>query len=525
MLEATLVILNAHIITLDVNRPVAEAIAIREEKIVAVGSNKEIREYASKKTRLIDARNKTIVPGLVDCHVHMTGFGNSLQSLELRNVRSIKNVQRRLAEYASKNPKKRWLLGRGWDQSRFAEKRYPTRWDLDDAVMDKPVFLTRVCGHVSVANTEALQLAGITKETTVEGGKVDLDEESGEPNGILRENALDLVWKVIPKPVQSELEEACALACQNAVEVGLTCVHWMVKSADEMRAIQGLYSRGELPLRVCLGISVELLDQLVDLGFQTGFGDDMVKLGFVKILADGSLGGHTAALKTPYFDKPETKGMLLYAQEELDQLVLKAHKAGLQLAIHAIGDRAVEAVLDTYEKVLRLYPRNDHRHRIEHCSVLNARLIKRMKRLGLIASIQPHFVFSDFWVADRVGDTRARWVYPFKTLLKEGLIVCSGSDCPVEPISPILGVWAATTRKGHLEERLTVEEALKTYTLNAAYASFDENKRGTIEAGKLADLTMLSDDPLIVSADGIKQITVDMTIVGGKIVYVRKQPQ
>jgi hypothetical protein len=200
----------------------------------------------------------------------------------------------------------------------------------------------------------------------------------------------------------------------------------------------------------------------------------MVKIGFVKILADGSLGARTAALEEPYSDKPETAGMMLYTQKKLNRLVLKAHKAGLQLAIHAIGDRAVDVVLKSYEKALKEHPRKNHRHRIEHCSVLNPRLIKRMKRSNIIASVQPHFVVSDFWAADRVGKTRARWVYPFKTLIREGLVVVSGSDCPVEPIDPLLGIWAAVARKSFAEEGLTVEEALKTYTSNAAYASFDE---------------------------------------------------
>ncbi len=523
MLEASLVILNAHVITLDAKRPVAEAMAIREEKIVAVGSNEEIREYMGKKTKMVDAKNRTIVPGFVDCHVHMTGFGYSLQNLELRDASSIRDVQLRLAEYANGNPERKWLLGGRWDQSLFSEKCYPTRWDLDATVANKPVFLTRVCGHVGVVNTEALRLAGITKATAVEGGRVDLDEKTGEPNGILRENALNLIWKILPKHSQRELEEACALACKKAVEAGLTCVHWMVSSAREIRAIQNLYSKGKLPLRVYLGVSVESVEEMTKLGLQTGFGDDMVKIGFVKILADGSLGGHTAALKAPYSDKPEAVGMMLYTQKKLNQLVLKAHKAGLQLATHAIGDRAVESVLNAYEKALKTHSRRNHRHRIEHCSVLNPTLIRKMKRLKLIASVQPHFVFSDFWVVNRVGEIRARWVYPFKTLTQEGLIVCSGSDCPVEPINPILGIWAAATRRNQMEERLTAEEALKTYTLNAAYASFDEDKRGTIEVGKLADLTMLSDDLLSVPVDKIKQIAVDMTLVGGKTVYVKKQ--
>jgi hypothetical protein len=365
-----------------------------------------------------------------------------------------------------------------------------------------------------------MELAGITKGTRVEGGRIDFDEVSGEPNGILRENAQELVLKVIPEPSERELEEACLQACRKAVEAGLTCVHWIVDSADEIRIIQKLCLEGKLPLRVYLGIPVKLLDCLANLGFFTGFGNDMVRVGFVKVFADGSLGARTAALKEPYSDKPDTSGMMLYTQRRLNGVVLKAHRAGLQVGIHAIGDKAIEMSVKAFEKALRVFPR-EHRHRIEHCSVLNSKLIGRMKRLGLVASVQPHFVVSDFWVVERVGVERARWVYPFKTLMKSGLVVASGSDCPVEPINPLLGVWAAVARKSFGEERLTVEEALRTYTVNAAYASFSEDEFGRIEAGKFADFVVLSDDLLKISPEKIRDVRVEMTVVGGKVVYRR----
>jgi predicted amidohydrolase YtcJ len=522
MLNATLEILNANVITLNYEQPRVEAVAVQNGKIIAVGSNQEIRKYIDKETKVIDAKNKTVVPGFVDCHVHMTGFGWSLQTLDLRNVKSIKEMQQKLQEHAEKNPEKGWILGGRWDQEKFAEKRFPTRWDLDKAFADRPVFLVRVCGHLAVVNSKALQQAGITEKTVVEGGEIDLDKATGEPNGIVRENALEIVRKAIPRPSPKELEKVCLIACKKAVETGLTGVHWIVDSADEICVIQKLYSEGKLPLRVYLGIPVDLLDELVDLGLGTGFGNDMFKVGFVKIFADGSLGARTAALKQPYFDKPETSGMLTCTQTKLNRFVLKAHKAGLQLGVHAIGDRAIEAVLRAYSKTLKEFPRENHRHRIEHCSVLNPKLIKRMKRLGLIASVQPHFVVSDFWVVERVGKDRARWVYPFKTLMREGLVVVSGSDCPVEPINPILGVWAAVARKSFAEESLTVEEALRTYTLNASYASYDENKKGTIEVGKFADLTILSGDLDTVSPERIKDIVVEMVLVNGEMVYAKQ---
>ncbi len=519
MSDESLAIVNANVVTMNPKHRKAEAILVIEGKIVTVGLNSKIRSKADRGIRIFDANGRTVIPGFVDCHVHMASFGQSLQQVDLRDAESIGEFKREIRAYADNHPDEKWVLGGRWDQERLVERRYPTRWDLDEVVSDRPVYLMRVCGHVGVVNSKTLQLTGITKDTVVDGGSVDLDKTTGKPNGILRENALELVWRIMPKRRSKELEEACFAACQKAVESGLTCVHWLVTSVDEIRILQKLNAEGRLPLRVCLGIAVELADHLIGLGLLSGFGNDTLKISFVKILADGSLGGRTAALVEPYSDKPDTKGMMLYTQRRLNSLISKVHRAGLQLAVHAIGDRAIENVLKAYEKALREYPRKNHRHRIEHCSILNPKLIKRMKRLDLIASVQPHFVVSDFWSEDRVGKARNRWAFPFKTLKKEGIVVVSGSDCPVENISPILGLWAAVARKSHSEEALTVEDALGTYTQNAAYASFDECRRGTIEAGKLADFTILSDNPFSVAPEDIKKISVAMAIVGGRIVY------
>jgi predicted amidohydrolase YtcJ len=522
MLKDTLAILDANIITLNPKQPRAQAIAMQDGKIVAIGSNREIRKHIGKETRVIDANNWTVIPGLVDCHVHMTSLGRLLRTLDLRNSKSITEIQRRLREYSKKNPEKSWIVGGRWDQEKCSEKRIPTRLELDSAIADKPVFITRVCGHIGVANTKALHIARISRKTRVEGGQIDLDQVTGEPNGILRENALNLVWKILPRESPEELETVCCQACQKALEAGLTGVHWLVESAEEIRVLQKLHRERRLPLRVYLGAPAELLNQLVKVGLNTGFGDVSLKLGFVKMFADGSLGAHTAALNEPYSDKPETKGIMIYKQRQINQLVLKAHQAGLQVAVHAIGDHAIEATLRALEAALKKHPLKNHRHRIEHCSTLNPSLIRRMKKVRLIASVQPHFIVSDFWVSDRLGNARARWVYPFKTLVRYGIMLSSGSDSPVEPISPILGIWGAVARKAFAEETLTVEDALKTYTVNAAYASFDEDKKGKIECGKLADLTVLSEDPMTVPPDAIRKIRVEMVIVDGTVVYHRK---
>jgi hypothetical protein len=522
MSEPAIALLDANVVTLNPRQPRARAIAVRDGRIVEVGSDKQIRKHVCSGTKVIECEGRTIVPGLVDCHVHMLDFGFFLQNLNLRDAKSIKEVQEKLSEHAKMNSQLEWILGGRWDQEKFAEKRYPTRWDLDAAVADKPVFLTRVCGHLAVANSTALRLARISSETKVKGGKVDLEEPTGQSNGILRENAMGLVWKAVPKPGKTNIEKACVLACEKAVESGLTGVHWLATSAEEMRVLQKLHFQGTLPLRVYLGMPAEVLDEVFSLGLLTGFGNEMIKVGFIKILADGSLGARTAALKKSYSDDPRSRGMMLYTQKELCQLVLKAHSGELQIGVHAIGDRAIENVLEAFKKALKKLPCQDHRHRIEHCSILNPKLITRMKRLNVIASVQPHFVVSDFWASDRVGPQRVRWAFPFKTLLKEGVCVASGSDCPIEDISPILGIWAAVTRKDNEDESLSVEEALKTYTLNAAYASFDEGKKGTIEPGKFADLTVLSHDPTKIPPEKIRDVVVEMVIVGGRVVYSKR---
>jgi predicted amidohydrolase YtcJ len=521
-MHADMILINGNIITMDTKKPKAQAIAILKDKIIAVGTNDQIKKLRGKATKIIDLKGKTVVPGFTDTHVHMLGFGASLTSLNLRGVTSIEEMQQKLQEQVKKTPEEKWILGSRWDQEKFKEKRYPTRFDLDKIAPKNPVFLRRVCGHACVVNTKALQIAGITKRTKPpKGGEIDVDPKTSELTGILRENAVDLIEKAIPKLNEEGLEQTCLLACQKAIEEGLTTVHWIIESPTEIRIIQKLRANEKLPIRIYFMIPVEFMKHLTDLGLQTGFGDNMIKIGSIKILTDGSLGARTAALTEPYSDEPKTKGMTLYTQEELNRLFAKAHEANLQLAIHAIGDQAVDMTLKAIEKALAKNPRKNLRHRIEHASVLNEKLIDRIKKLNLIASVQPHFIISDFWIINRLGPKRARWAYPFKTLMHKGILTTGSSDCPVEPISPLLGIYAAVTRNDNLEERITVNEASQMYTINAAFASFEENVKGSIEVDKLADLTVLSRDPEKIALEEVKNIEVDTTIVGGKIVYAK----
>jgi len=519
---ADLVLMDGNVLTMDSSQPSAEAVAVKKDRIVKVGANKEISRWIGNDTKVIDLQGRTVVPGLTDSHIHVGDFGKFLMWIDLKDVDSIEEMQRRIRERAQKIPEGRWIIGSGWDQTRFVEKRYPNFRDLDEASPDNPVVLYHQCGRVCVVNSKALELAGVTKETkSPSGGKIEKAAENGEPTGILRENATDLVWKTIPEPSEEEIMEAASLACKKIVEAGVTSIHWIFTSSTEIPIIQKLRAENKLPLRVYTIIPTNILDQINGLDSLLGSDNTDRNLG-VKVFVDGSLAARTAALRGPYSDDPATKGQLLYSQEELNALVVKVHKANFRLVMHAMGDQAIDMTLTTIEKALMEAPRKNHRYRIEHASVLNKELIQRIKKLGMMVSVQPKCVISEFsvWSAvERLGPERARWLYPLKTLINEGIWVAGGSDCPMEPLSPLQGIQAAVTRQFFPEEQITVDEALRMYTVNAAYASFEETVKGSIEEGKLADLTVLSGDPTAVPPSKIGDIKVKMTIIGGKVVY------
>jgi len=522
---ADLVLIDGNVITLNSSQPSAEAIAIKNTKIVKVGTNKEINLLIGKDTKILDLQGRTVVPGLTDSHIHVADFGKFLTWIDLKAVSSIEEMQRRLREHAQNMPKGRWIIGNGWDQACFVEKRYPNFRDLDEASPDNPVVLYHQCGRVCVVNSKALELAGVTNKTlALSGGEIEKDAETGEPTGILRENATDLVWKTVPEPSEEEIIEATSLACKKIVEAGVTSIHWILTASNEFLILKRLHAENKLPLRVHIIVPAKFLDQINDLDSFLESGNKMDRQLGVKVFVDGSLAARTAALCESYLDDPAEKGQLLYSQDELNVLVVKAQKANLRLVIHAMGDQAIDLTLIAIEKALMEAPLKNHRYRIEHASVLNKDLIRRIKKLGIIVSVQPKCVLSEFsvWSAvDRLGPKRARWLYPLKTLVTEGIRVIGGSDCPMEPLSPLLGIQAAVTRQYFPEEQITVDEALRMYTLNAAYASSEESIKGSIEEGKLADLTVLSGDPTAVPPSKIGEINVSMTVVGGKIAYQR----
>jgi len=514
-MHADMVLIDANIITMYKQKPRAQSVAVKDGKIIHVGTNDKIKQLVGKNTKIIDLHGKTVVPGFIDAHAHMIELDHPLPWLDLRDVSSIKEIRRKLRAKVKETERGKWILGRGWDQDRLKEGRYPTRWDLDKVSLNNPILLNRVCGHIGVANSRALEIAKINKKTAPSWGElIDKDPKTGEPTGILRENAMDRVWN-LPEPSDEDLLKACSLACMEAVKAGLTSVHWFAYKTNEIYALQRLRKRNQLLLRVYLVVPVEYFGNFKN----KGFGEPFLKLRCVKIFADGSLGARTAALQEPYADDTSTKGMPNHSRNELKRMIKKVNDAGFQVAVHAIGDFAISEALRAFKEALGEAAIGKRRHRVEHVSVLNPRLIERIRALGLMVCIQPHFVVSDFWVSNRLGPKRAQWTYPFKSLMKSGIRVAGSSDAPTEPISPLLGIWAAVGRESFPEERISVEEALEAYTINAAYLSFEENVKGSIEVGKLADLTVLSHNPFKVQTEKIKDIKVEMTIVEGEIVY------
>ncbi len=515
--SANLVLIGGNVLTMNPSQPRAEAVAIKGNRISNVGTNDEINQLVGKETKVIRLNGKTVVPGFIDTHIHVADFAKLLTWLDLNEVKSIKELQNRLKERAQKTPHGRWIIGRGWNQTRLQEKRLPSLSDLDSASPENPVILYHESALMCVVNSKALEAADVTKRTRApSGGTIDKDAETGEITGVLRDTATDLVWKAIPEPSEDELLEAAGLAFEKIMEAGVTSVHWIALSAIELSVLQKLLAQKKLPIRVYLIAPVNLLDSILNSELHKSSADKL-KVGGVMIFADGYLAARTAALLQPYSDDASVRGKLLCGQEEMNAMAAKTLRAGLQLVIHAVGDRAVDAALTTIEAHGK-----GGRCRVEQAAVLNEYLIKRIKKQKVIVSVQPPVVASEFsvWSAtEHLGAERARWLFPLKTLIKEGVKIVGGSDCPMEPLNPLSGIQAAVTRQFFPEERIIVGEALRMYTVDAAYSSGEENIKGSVETGKLADLTVLSHDPYKVPPNQIENITVEMTIAGGKIVH------
>ena len=512
-----LVLLNAIVRTMNPHQPIAQAVAIRKNQIVKVDTNETISQLICKNTNVINLKGKVVIPGLIDTHIHVADFGRCLLWLDLTSIKSIKQLQSILREKVKQVPAGKWVIGRGWNQNRFEEKRLLNLSDLNVAALDNPVILYHETEMMCAVNGKALNLANITQQTTVpSGGNIDKNPQTGELTGILRDSATNLVWRVVPEPTVSELSEATTLACQEIVRAGLTTVHWIILSKNELSLIQKLHTQGKLPVRVNVIVPEAFMKETV--GFQST-DDLMLHIAGIIIAADGYLDSKTAALFEPYSDESNRTGELLLTEETLASSVAEALLAGFQPIIHAMGDRAVDAVLNVIERTSK---QNSVRFRIEQAAILNEQMIKRLTRLNVVVTVQPKVISTEFavWSATkRLGLERAKWLHPLKSLIKEGVKVAGGSDCPMEPLDPFLGLHESVLRPSFPEQRLTALEALSMYTVDAAFSSGEEKIKGSIQDGKLADLTVLSVDPMAVPANNFENICVEMTIIDGKIAY------
>lgn len=523
-----LVLVNGRVHTVDASRSEAEAVAICGERISQVGSTAEIRALAAKDTRVIDLRGRRVVPGFNDAHVHFIDGADELVGVNLRPATDERDLARRLAEHASKLPRGRWILGGYWDHEAWPSRALPTRKAIDSATPGHPVFVQRLDGHMALANSLAMKLAGVTRDTPSPDGGTIVRDETGEPTGVFKDNAMGLITKAVPSPSLDEVIEKARAALKHAAEHGVTTVQDMTASATELAAYQALRDRGELTARI-YSIQNHGIDGLVRAGIRTGFGDDWIRIGGIKLFADGSMGSGTAAFFDPYADDPSTKGLVLQSPEDLQKSMIEADAAGFQLVVHAIGDRANAITIDAMEQVARANGPRDRRPRIEHAQVMRDSDKQRMARLGIIASIQPSHCIDDMrWAERRIGRERCAIAYDFKSFVDAGVKVAFGTDWYVEPLDPMIGLYAAVTRQfpdgtpaggWFPEEKITMAQAVEFYTLGAAYAQYAEGSKGSISPGKLADLVVLSRDIFTIPPPQILETRPVLTIVGGRIVF------
>ncbi len=518
---ADLVLTDGNVLTMNPSQPRAEAIAIKKDRIIKVGANSEVSRWIGKNTEVIGLKGKTVVPGLIDTHIHVADFGRTLAWIDLKEADSIRTLKSLVSDQAAKTTRGKWILGFGWDQENFEEKRYPVRQDLDVAAPENPVILYHRLGRKCVTNSRGLELAGLTKDTaTPKDGVIGKDPETVELTGILQGTATDLVWKAVPLLTEQETMEASREACRKIANAGITSIHWIVNSATELLIAQKLSGENGMPLRIFIIVTSGVFEELFPKKCVRPK-ENLANIGGVLVFADGYLAAQTAALNEPYTFSTN-KGKALCTQEELNRLTAKIREANLQVIVHAMGDRAVDAALEAFEASSSVQSRSKKRHRLEQAALLSRTLIQRIKKQKVIVSVQPTVVESEFSVwsaAEHLGKNRARMLFPLKTLLKNRIRFVGGSDCPMEPLSPLVGIQAVVTREFFVQQRITVDEALRMYMIDAAYSSGEEHIKGSIEEGKLADLTILSHDPRKVPSNEIAGIAVEMTIVGGEVVY------
>jgi predicted amidohydrolase YtcJ len=510
----------------------ATAVAIHQGRIVYVGSDNDALQWKVPGTEVVDLSGRSIAPAFNDAHCHVMSVGFMVKEIDARTPpnRTVQDIVNRVAERAKATESGNWIIARGYDQARLEEERHPTRDDLDPVSPNNPVLLIRACGHIAVANSQALEACGITPATEdPEGGTIDRDR-SGRPTGVLREEAQKIARRAIPDPTVDEIREALLLAGQEYHSQGVTsAAEAGIRDTDEMAAYTSLRSEDKLPLRSYLMMMIdERLDQLIELGLRTGFGDDMLRIGPAKIFLDGSIGGRTARMSQPYDGEDDNLGLWMQDPQLMKQELIKAHLAGFQCCAHAIGDAAIDLLLSAYEEALDQSPRADHRHRIEHSSILRPDLLDRIQRIGAIPIPGTSFLhaFQKAYVAN-LGMDRIRYAYAMREFLNRGIVAAASTDAPVVSTSAMIGIKTMMTRLSeegeelYAEEKITLEEAVNAYTWAGAYASFEENIKGTLDPGKVGDVVVLETDLRGVEPFEMGSVKVDMTVMNGEIVYQR----
>jgi predicted amidohydrolase YtcJ len=530
------VLLNGKVVTVDETGSIAEAVAIEDGKITAVGTNDEIRGLTGAATQAIDLQGRTAIPGLIDSHAHITSTAMRMLGVldlsEEAGVKSISDIQQRIADKVATVAKGEWITGGREDDYKLEEKRHPTRWELDEASPDNPVLISTVGGHFSIANSKALELAGVTKETPDPvGGMFDRDPETGELTGGLHEKAVGIIRRARPPREELSRQEAAdavrAMMLENA-KTGLTCIYDNVGSS-QVRAALDLKNRGELPIRFRVDVSISRYQELANLGLiHEPFGDEWVKICGVKFFFDGAISARTAAVSEPYLHRDNFYGVMATTEEIARKTLMQAYEVGLRVSAHANGDKAIGMYLDIMEEIQNKYPRGDARNRIIHCTVVNPELVERIGKLGLLPTI---FGAYPYYHGDKLlpafGKERLQNMFAARSFLDAGIKIAAHSDHSASPFPPLMGIHALvnrTTKAGKpigQDQKISVMEAIKLYTLNAAYHSFDEGLLGSIENGKRADIVVLGEDILTVPPERIVDIPIDITLVDGNVVYER----
>lgn len=529
--KADLAFLNGNIYTLDKNKPLAEAIAIKGNRIFMVGSNEEVMETAGEETLVFDLQGKTVIPGLIDAHVHFLSYGSSLKELNLVGTKSVEEIIEIVKKGLPEFKLGEWITGHGWDHEDWEKKEFPTYKEISEVTPNNPVYFTRVDGHAGWANKKAMEIAGITKETPDPPGGRIIRGENGEPTGVFIDAAQNLIEKHIPEKSYEWKKDAVLKAQEECLRLGLTEVHEAGSSEESIRIYKDLIKEGKLKIKIYSMLSGEdHFSKYMDKPPIIREGGKLT-IRAVKLFMDGALGSRGAALFEPYSDDPKNYGLLLMDEEKLYRITKLALKRGYQVCVHAIGDRANFLALNAFERAIKESGTKDHRLRIEHAQVVRLQDMERFAKLGVIPSMQPTHATSDmYWAEKRLGSERAKGAYAWKSLMKKGCKIAGGSDFPVENPNPLWGFFAAVTRcdhKGwprggwHPDEKMTREEALRCFTINAAYSAFEEDLKGSLEPGKAADIVVLSKDIMIIPEMEVLKTEVLMTIIDGEIVYSR----